>query len=327
MVRARRHRWVGLLCAAAAAGGCLFGGTPSEDAGTPADAGAELDAGLDSGVSDSGAPDAGHDAGVDAGTPDSGADAGADAGQPDGGASDAGHDAGVDAGCPTDCIAPYLSVTAPDAGDYLVGAFEVKGVAQDQSGGALVVVAIDNAAQSRMWAQGNYSARIDVEPFDAGPHVLQVSASDDAGNVSTVEMGIETHPVTRPLCPTGKWQMTYWRNTGLVGAPVFSRCEIGPVDFDWADAGPEGLGDQDMFSLQWLGTFTFAPGSYDFTTVTDDGVRLWVDDVLIIDDWVIRPVATRAATLNLSAGPHMLRLDYFESYQTAICKLSWAGPH
>src|SRR5687768_4387689 len=57
------------------------------------------------------------------------------------------------------------------------------------------------------------------------------------------------------------------------------------VDVDWLDAGPEGVG-ADRFSARWTGALTPpAAGTYTFATETDDGVRVWIDDVLVIDDW------------------------------------------
>lgn len=51
------------------------------------------------------------------------------------------------------------------------------------------------------------------------------------------------------------------------------------VALAWDDA-------DDFFSVRVTATLEVpAAGVYDVATVADDGVRLWIDDQLVIDDW------------------------------------------
>ena len=58
------------------------------------------------------------------------------------------------------------------------------------------------------------------------------------------------------------------------------------VDFDWASASPDPAVQADNFSVRWSGQVQ-APvtGTYTFTTASDDGVRLYVNGQLLIDNW------------------------------------------
>ena len=64
------------------------------------------------------------------------------------------------------------------------------------------------------------------------------------------------------------------------------------VDFDWADGAPDPQVQADNFSVRWSGQL-MAPvtGSYTFTTTSDDGVRLYVNGQLVIDNWTDHLVA------------------------------------
>ena len=99
------------------------------------------------------------------------------------------------------------------------------------------------------------------------------------------------------------------------------------VDHDWGDAAPgPGVG-ADAFSARWTGLLVPpASGMYTLTTETDDGVRLWIDDQLVIDDWHGHFVTQTHATIALQAGvPVPIRLEYFELDLAASARLSWSS--
>lgn len=108
------------------------------------------------------------------------------------------------------------------------------------------------------------------------------------------------------------------------------------VDFNWGlGTAHPGLevnksGDANSFSVRWSGYVT-APetGTYTFQTSTDDGVRLWVDNLNtpIIDDWRVRSEAQRTGTVTLQADTrYRIVLEYFESQDNAVARLRWRLP-
>lgn len=95
----------------------------------------------------------------------------------------------------------------------------------------------------------------------------------------------------------------YFNNRELSGAVVVSRTEAS-VDGDWGDGSPVGGAGRDDFSVRWSGQVE-APvsGEYVFSTVSDDGVRLWVNGVLVIDNWTGHaPTSNSGAGLALVGG-------------------------
>ena len=64
------------------------------------------------------------------------------------------------------------------------------------------------------------------------------------------------------------------------------------------------------FALEATGTVDLAPGEYTLRTLSDDGVRVWVDGALVIDDWKLHEAALDLATLD--GGHHEIRVQYYQ---------------
>lgn len=100
------------------------------------------------------------------------------------------------------------------------------------------------------------------------------------------------------------------------------------VNFDWGSGSPAPQIGGDTFSVRWSG-WVQAPvsGSYGFHTVSDDGVRLWVDDQLIINNWTDHGATENSGSITLVAGKkYDLRLEYYENGGAALIKLFWTPP-
>jgi hypothetical protein len=85
----------------------------------------------------------------------------------------------------------------------------------------------------------------------------------------------------------------------------------------------------DRWSARWSATLTApATGTYTLRTSTEDGVRLWLDGALLMDNWLEAPGGqTLSATVSMTAGSrHDLVMEFFEGYGTAHAQLSWSGP-
>jgi len=103
----------------------------------------------------------------------------------------------------------------------------------------------------------------------------------------------------------------------------------GPLDFNWGNGAPvAGIGTDD-FSVAWDGYVTASQsGSYTFRTTSDDGVRLYVDGALVIDNWTDHASTNNdSAPIALTAGQrHAIRMEYYERGGQAVAQLLWSGP-
>lgn len=120
------------------------------------------------------------------------------------------------------------------------------------------------------------------------------------------------------------WQAIYWNNQTLSGAPALQRAEA-DINWDWGTGSPDPAITPDNFSARWTKVIDVPAGSYRFTATTDDGIRLWVDDQPIINQWYDHPAQTYSEDVPLSAGHHTVRVEYYENSGFAAAKVSW-GP-
>jgi glucose/arabinose dehydrogenase len=100
------------------------------------------------------------------------------------------------------------------------------------------------------------------------------------------------------------------------------------VDFRWENGSPDAALDINTFSVRWTGSVVPRYSeTYTFHTQSNDGVRLWVDGKLLIDDWNVHATTENRGTVTLQAGrAHALRLEYFEQTGVALMRLHWSSP-
>ncbi len=120
------------------------------------------------------------------------------------------------------------------------------------------------------------------------------------------------------------WQAKYWSNKTLSGDPVVIRTESS-INFDWGAGTPDQLLNKDAFSARWKRSVNFTPGTYRFTATMDDGMRVWVDGVLIIDSWWDSQVHSLSHDIYLNGGDHEIKVEYYEAGGGAIAKLNWTA--
>ncbi|MEN0035826.1 MAG: DUF6701 domain-containing protein [Cellvibrio sp.] len=121
----------------------------------------------------------------------------------------------------------------------------------------------------------------------------------------------------------------YFTNTSLTGQPTNTRLD-GPINFDWGTGvpGPTGI-PAEGFSVRWNGYLQVTQtGAYRFQTDSDDGVRLYVNDEAVINEWNDHSVTTHTSgVVNLMAGSvYPIRLEFYENSGFAVIQLRWQLP-
>ena len=119
------------------------------------------------------------------------------------------------------------------------------------------------------------------------------------------------------------WRGEYFNNANLSGSPTIVRPDTN-IDFDWGAGSPDPSIPPDYFSVRWTRNVDFETGVYSFTTTTDDGVKLYVDDSLLINEWHVMGATSYSATIALSQGTHPVKMEYFEENGKAVAKLQWS---
>jgi LysM repeat protein len=128
-------------------------------------------------------------------------------------------------------------------------------------------------------------------------------------------------PKHEPLRPTEYWKGTYFKDK-YFSEFALERQDL-EVNFNWMIGSPFGEMNSDRFSVRWEKVEYFKGGPYRFYAIADDGVRVYVDDQLIIDGWVIQPTTEYKADLNLGEGPHKIVVEYYEEAEDAQIRVYW----
>jgi len=160
---------------------------------------------------------------------------------------------------------------------------------------------------------------------------LVVAGANTAEKVELQNLALmRIQPPAPPADPTSLTQTqglrgAYFTNQNCTGNGVV---RIDPtIDFDWQEGAPtNGIGP-DHFSIRWEGQIK-APASETFTFLAqaDDGVRLWVNNQLLIDKWQAS-AGEWSGSIDLEAGKkYSLVMQYFDQNGNALAKLSWSSP-
>ncbi len=124
------------------------------------------------------------------------------------------------------------------------------------------------------------------------------------------------------------WRGEYFADLHLTGEPVLVRDdpvdgESGGLDFDWGTGSPAPNISRDRFSVRWTRTVPLEPGTYRFTATSDDGIRVWADDHLVIDQWHDQAAHTFTGDVSLTGANHMIVIEYYENMGYAVAQVSW----
>ena len=120
----------------------------------------------------------------------------------------------------------------------------------------------------------------------------------------------------------GCWNGEYFNNPGVEPPPSLTRCDAN-INFDWTGTSPApGTIQQYDFSVRWSRVFYQDHGTYRVTATSDDGVRIWIDDVPIIDGWSVHPVTTYVQDVVLYSGNHTWTVEYAQAEGEAVIQVT-----
>jgi hypothetical protein len=114
----------------------------------------------------------------------------------------------------------------------------------------------------------------------------------------------------------------YFAGMDLAGDPILSQIEP-TIDHSWSAEVAGGLEDQ--VSARWRGNLE-APLTEPVRLITtsDDGVRLWVDAQLVIDNWTDHGTTDNTAMIDMEAGHvYGIVMEWYENGGGAVAQLSW----
>ena len=82
----------------------------------------------------------------------------------------------------------------------------------------------------------------------------------------------------------------------------------------------------DKFSVKWKGKLKVnREDNYVFYTRSDDGVKLWIDGDLLIDDWQDHALKENQGSIVLARGMHDIELQFYGNEVRAAIALLWSS--
>lgn len=117
------------------------------------------------------------------------------------------------------------------------------------------------------------------------------------------------------------WQGEYYANPALQGTPRFVR-EDSAINFNWGFNAPAPGIPATGFSVRWFRTLYFSEGTYRLFGQSDGGVRVWVDNRLVLDQWSGVDGAY-SVDVWLGQGSHTFFIDYGQRRQPANISFWW----
>lgn len=178
-----------------------------------------------------------------------------------------------------------------------------------------VRVWIDNGIIIDEWHAATAGSFAREMALSAGSHAIRIEYYEDTGRAG-LQFKVEE------VSTFAAWKGEYFNNVSLSGLPIVTRNDLA-VSFNWGDGAPAPGISADRFSVRWTRGLNFTGGFYTFSLRADDGVRFYIDDILLIDEWHDSAPAAYSRNVNLGAGLHILKIEYYENAGSAAIWLTY----
>ncbi|MES2732525.1 MAG: glycoside hydrolase family 9 protein [Bacteroidota bacterium] len=157
----------------------------------------------------------------------------------------------------------------------------------------------------------------------AGSHIMRFFIDQAEFNTNKFTF---TPLFTIPTDPTGDGLTAQYFNGQNFTTSVLTRKDAN-INFNWGLGSPAAGVNVDGYSVRWTGQIKPRnTGTYTFHITSDNGRRVWVNNVLIIDKWVDDWDVEYTGTIALTADQKVnIKVEYFENFGGANAKLEWSG--
>ncbi len=181
---------------------------------------------------------------------------------------------------------------------------------------------IENSGTIALTAGQKYNIVLEYYEHTSGATIsLSWSSSSQAKQIIPQAQLFSTTPAANGTGLKGE----YYNTINFSGTPVVKTDTT--VNYDWLLNAPFSGIRADSFSVRWTGSVKAQyTETYTFYTTSDDGVRLTVNGVLLINNWTPHGAIENSATIALTAGQQYdILLEYYERTSLATIKLSWSS--
>ncbi len=172
-----------------------------------------------------------------------------------------------------------------------------------------------------------------------GRHLVAVDYYDESGTATAQftfrRLGDAVAPTPTPApsaqptaapqtdLPGDAWLGEYFTNMELRGQPAFTRRDPA-IGFEWGSDSPAPGIPGDYFGVRWSRVAPFYADDYIFCARADDGIRLYLDQQLVIDEWhSSKADRNYCHAIDVTKGIHTITVQYYEYERDALAYVWW----
>lgn len=181
---------------------------------------------------------------------------------------------------------------------------------------------------ARSTRSGTSRERI-AKTLNRGSYYLQVFPGAE-GSRTQYALNLSTRPVRSAKAQAGVFRARYYNNSNLAGTPVLverlgSQQDLKELAFfrNWNVGAPTNA-PADFFSAEFTTRRKLESGLYQVDVKTDDGVRVLVDDRIVLDQWANSTNGTYSASFSATGKPQRITVEYAEKGGNAAIDLRLA---
>jgi len=216
------------------------------------------------------------------------------------------------AGIPADGFSASFLKKITGSQDYFVSTFADDGIR----------VKVDDQTVIDRWKNsgGVYNNGL-ITNLSSGDHIIQADYYDNGSSAYAFA----------DVQPLGNWIAYYYNNRTLSGAPVTSKAVNNSNSMtltqDFGKSAPASSVNADSFSAKYVTAKRIDAGEYVIRGLSDDGVQVYIDGQLVIDQWSngsYREKATKVKIADTKDGNiHWIEVRYYDNKSAAKFELSF----
>jgi len=174
--------------------------------------------------------------------------------------------------------------------------------------------AVGNPPTLRSWRLGQQDVDMWHDPF------MGVDRDSDHGDLSLKDGTVMPSSTHIP----GGLLGDYYDSLGFANFELTRLDQT--IDFNWGNGAPDSGMGANRFSIRWVGKIMIpAADTYTFYLLLDDGGRMWIDGVNLVDEWHTQTPTEHSGQIALTEGLHDVRIEYYENTGGAQCKFRWSS--
>ncbi|MDE3183782.1 MAG: right-handed parallel beta-helix repeat-containing protein [Bacteroidota bacterium] len=133
-------------------------------------------------------------------------------------------------------------------------------------------------------------------------------------------------PAVNPSSTVNGLNYSYYEAAGYSSVPDFSTAT--PIKTGTVNTFDISVANRNYsYSINFSGYVNVpADGQYTFYTTSDDGSKLYIDNVLVVNNDAIQAATENSGTIGLKAGLHAITVGYFQQLGDNVLSVSYSGP-